>query len=215
MQLNSFFRNTIFLIILPLISFGEKIKIPNILFSEIEISQQEFNDSKYNSQSFSCLMPLKIITYEIEKFYSELGSLTKEKKILMHTIKNKNEQLKLSSLIVKKNKRSFIYVTDMNEKEEEEEEENKLIIKNLLLSIKKILKKRYINDYIKEIESDIKKIDKKQNKLIRKNPKYLEINSMFFYKLFQKNESKKVALKISLEKLYEELDEAKAAYNNI
>ena len=213
MQLNSFFRNTIFLIILPLISFGEKIKIPNILFSEIEISQQEFNDSKYNSQSFSCLMPLKIITYEIEKFYSELGSLTKEKKILMHTIKNKNEQLKLSSLIVKKNKRSFIYVTDMNEKEKEEE--NKLIIKNLLLSIKKILKKRYINDYIKEIESDIKKIDKKQNKLIRKNPKYLEINSMFFYKLFQKNESKKVALKISLEKLYEELDEAKAAYNNI
>lgn len=213
MQLNSFFRNTIFLIILPLISFGEKIKIPNILFSEIEISQQEFNDSKYNSQSFSCLMPLKIITYEIEKFYSELGSLTKEKKILMHTIKNKNEQLKLSSLIVKKNKRSFIYVTDMNEKEEEEE--NKLIIRNLLLSIKKILKKRYINDYIKEIESDIKKIDKKQNKLIRKNPKYLEINSMFFYKLFQKNESKKVALKISLEKLYEELDEAKAAYNNI
>ena len=212
MQLNSFFRNTIFLIILPLISFGEKIKIPNILFSEIEISQQEFNDSKYNSESFSCLMPLKIITYEIEKFYSELGSLTKEKKILMHTIKNKNEQLKLSSLIVKKNKRSFIYVTDMNEKEEEE---NKLIIKNLLLSIKKILKKRYINDYIKEIESDIKKIDKKQNKLIRKNPKYLEINSMFFYKLFQKNESKKVALKISLEKLYEELDEAKAAYNNI
>ena len=212
MQLNSFFRNTIFLIILPLISFGEKIKIPNILFSEIEISQQEFNDSKYNSQSFSCLMPLKIITYEIEKFYSELGSLTKEKKILMHTIKNKNEQLKLSSLIVKKNKRSFIYVTDMNEKEEEE---NKLIIKNLLLSIKKILKKRYINDYIKEIESDIKKIDKKQNKLIRKNPKYLEINSMFFYKLFQKNESKKVDLKISLEKLYEELDEAKTAYNNI
>ena len=212
MQLNSFFRNTIFLIILPLISFGEKIKIPNILFSEIEISQQEFNDSKYNSQSFSCLMPLKIITYEIEKFYSELGSLTKEKKILMHTIKNKNEQLKLSSLIVKKNKRSFIYVTDMKEKEEEE---NKLIIRNLLLSIKKILKKRYINDYIKEIESDIKKIDKKQNKLIRKNPKYLEINSMFFYKLFQKNESKKVALKISLEKLYEELDEAKAAYNNI
>ena len=212
MQLNSFFRNTIFLIILPLISFGEKIKIPNILFSEIEISQQEFNDSKYNSQSFSCLMPLKIITYEIEKFYSELGSLTKEKKILMHTIKNKNEQLKLSSLIVKKNKLSFIYVTDMNEKEEEE---NKLIIKNLLLSIKKILKKRYINDYIKEIESDIKKIAKKQNKLIRKNPKYLAINSMFFYKLFQKNESKKVALKISLEKLYEELDEAKAAYNNI
>ena len=213
MQLNSFFRNTIFLIILPLISFGEKIKIPNILFSEIEISKQEFNDSKYNSQSFSCLIPLKIINYEVEKFYSELGSLTKEKKILKHTIKNKNEQLKLSSLIVKKNKRSFIYVTDMNEKEEEEE--NKLIIRNLLLSIKKILKKRYINDYIKEIESDIKKIDKKQNKLIRKNPKYLEINSMFFYKLFQKNESKKVDLKISLEKLYEELDEAKAAYNNI
>ena len=159
---------------------------------------------------FSCLIPLKIINYEVEKFYSELGSLTKEKKILKHTIKNKNEQLKLSSLIVKKNKRSFIYVTDMNEKEE-----NKLIIRNLLLSIKKILKKRYINDYIKEIESDIKKIDKKQNKLIRKNPKYLKINSMFFYKLFQKNESKKVDLKISLEKLYEELDEAKAAYNNI
>jgi len=94
MQLNSFFRNTIFLIILPLISFSEKIKIPNILFSEIGISKQEFNDAKYNSQSFSCLIPLKIINYEVEKFYSELGSLTKEKKILMHTIKNKNEQKK-------------------------------------------------------------------------------------------------------------------------
>ena len=41
-----------------------------------------------------------------------------------------------------------------------EKEENKLIIRNLLLSIKKILKKRYINDYIKEIESDIKKLTK-------------------------------------------------------
>ena len=75
--------------------------------------------------------------------------------------------------------------------------------------------RRYLNDYIKEIESDIKKTDRKQNKLILKNPKYLDINSTFFYKLFQKNESKKIGLKVSLEKFYKELDELKEAYNKI
>ena len=213
MPLNSFFRKVIFLFFLPLLTFGLDVnnkKIPNIVFSEIKTSRQEFNNSIYTAQSFSSLIPLPIIKYEVEKFYNDLGYLNKEKKILVHSINNKNEELNLKSFITKKNKKSIIYITDSKKLGS-----NEATIKNLLLSIKKILMRRYLNDYIKEIESDIKKIDRKQNKLILKNPKYLEMNSTFFYKLFQKNESKKIHLKVSLEKLYQELDESKEVYNKI
>jgi hypothetical protein len=213
MPSNSFFRKVIFLFFFPLLVFGLDVnnkKIPDLVFSEIEISRQEFNNSIYTAQSFSSLIPLAIIKYEVEKFYNNLGYLTKEKKILIHSINNKSEELNLKSFITKKNKKSIIYITDSKKLGS-----NEATIKNLLLSIKKILMRRYLNDYIKEIESDIKKIDRKQNKLILKNPKYLEMNSTFFYKLFQKNESKKIHLKVSLEKLYQELDESKEVYNKI
>lgn len=213
MPLNSFFRKVIFLFFLPLLTFGLEVnnkKIPNIVFSDIKTSKQEFNDSIYTAQSFSSLIPLPIIKYEVEKFYNDLGYVTREKKILIHSIKNKNEKLNLKSFITKKNKKSIIYISDGKKGES-----NEATIKNLLLSIKKILMRRYLNDYIKKIESDIKKTDRKQNKLILKNPKYLDINSTFFYKLFQKNESKKIGLKVSLEKFYKELDELKEAYNKI
>ena len=55
--------------------------------------------------------------------------------------------------------------------------------------IKLITKK--IKDYIKNIEDDISKVDRKQNRIIRNNPKKLEMNVGFFYKLYQKNEVKK------------------------
>ena len=47
------------------------------------------------------------------------------------------------------------------------------------------------------------------------NPKKLEMNVGFFYKLYQKNEVKKVSLKSSLESLYEELEKIKNQYNSI
>ena len=92
---------------------------------------------------------------------------------------------------------------------------NERSIRNLLVSFQKILQRKFLNDYIKEIESNIKKIDKQQNKIIRNNPKNLEMNLSFFYKIFQKKEAKKIALKAALEKLYEELEETKKAYNSI
>ena len=94
MPLNSFFRKVIFLFFLPLLTFGLNVnnkKIPNVVFSEIKTSRQEFNNSIYTAQSFSSLIPLPIIKYEVEKFYNDLGYLNKEKKILIHSINNKNE----------------------------------------------------------------------------------------------------------------------------
>ena len=75
--------------------------------------------------------------------------------------------------------------------------------------------RKFVNDYIKELEKNIQKTDKKQNKIIRNNPNNLEMNSGFFYKIDQKKESKKIGLKSALEKLYEELEETKMIYNSI
>ena len=75
--------------------------------------------------------------------------------------------------------------------------------------------RKFVNDYINELEKNIQKIDKKQNKIIRNNPNNLVMNSGFFYKIYQKKESKKIGLKSALEKLYEELDETKKIYNSI
>ena len=75
--------------------------------------------------------------------------------------------------------------------------------------------RKFVNDYINELEKNIKKIDKKQNKIIRNNPNNLLMNSTFFYKIYQKKESKKVGLKSALETLYEELEETKKIYNSI
>ena len=41
------------------------------------------------------------------------------------------------------------------------------------------------------------------------------MNSTFFYKIYQKKESKKVGLKSALETLYEELEDTKKIYNSI
>ena len=72
-----------------------------------------------------------------------------------------------------------------------------------------------MNDYIKKIEKDISRINKKQNRVIRNNPKKLEMNVGIMYNLYQKNESKKVGFKSSLESLYKELEEVKTEYNKI
>ena len=146
---------------------------------------------------------------KLEKFYLELGSIEKEKKILSINIQSKGESLLLKTSVIKKNRSTRIYVTDGQSLS------NERSIRNLLVSFQKILQRKFLNDYIKEIERNIKRIDKQQNKIIRNNPNNLEMNLSFFYKIFQKKEAKKIALKAALEKLYEELEETKKAYNSI
>ena len=184
-------------------------KIPKIVFSEITIAKHLFNEENYQSLYFSCLIPKKIFHKELEKFYLELGNIEKEKKILSINIQSKGESLLLKTSVIKKNRSTRIYVTDLQSLS------NERSIRNLLVSFQKILQRKFLNDYIKEIESNIKKIDKQQNKIIRNNPKNLEMNLSFFYKIFQKKEAKKIALKAALEKLYKELEETKKAYNSI
>ena len=183
--------------------------IPNNVFSQTKQIKTTFNDLRFESIYFSTLMPKKIVIEELESFYGELGSFEKEKKVYNSSIQTKGELLSLVTTIVKKEKRVFIYISD------KEDLKKQASINNLQESFKKILMRKFVNDYINELEKNIKKIDKKQNKIIRNNPNNLLMNSTFFYKIYQKKESKKVGLKSALETLYEELEETKKIYNSI
>ena len=184
-------------------------KIPKKVFNELKKTQHIFNEKKYESISLECLIPKKIVRENLLGLYQNLGKYEKEKKNFNITIQSKGEKLSLKSIIKKENKYSVVSISDGEKLSNEE------TIKNLLNTFKKILQRKFINDYIKEIESDIRKIDRKQNNIIRKNPKRLDINIGLFYKIYQKRESKKVGLKASLEVLFKELDETKKAYNAI
>ena len=183
--------------------------IPNNVFSQTKQIKTTFNDLRFESIYFSTLMPKKIVIEQLESFYGELGSFQKEKKVYNSSIQTKGELLSLVTTIVKKEKRVFIYISD------KEDLKKQASINNLQESFKKILMRKFVNDYINELEKNIKKIDKKQNKIIRNNPNNLLMNSTFFYKIYQKKESKKVGLKSALETLYEELEEVKKIYNSI
>ena len=177
--------------------------IPNNVFSQTKQIKTTFNDLRFESIYFSTLMPKKIVIEQLESFYGELGSFEKEKKVYNSSIQTKGELLSLVTTIVKKEKRVFIYISD------KEDLKKQASINNLQESFKKILMRKFVNDYINELEKNIKKIDKKQNKIIRNNPNNLLMNSTFFYKIYQKKESKKVGLKSALETLYEELEDTK------
>ena len=183
--------------------------IPNNVFSQTKQIKTTFNDLRFESIYFSTLMPKKIVIEQLESFYGELGSFEKEKKVYNSSIQTKGELLSLVTTIVKKEKRVFIYISDKEDLKKEAS------INNLQESFKKILMRKFVNDYINELEKNIKKIDKKQNKIIRNNPNNLLMNSTFFYKIYQKKESKKVGLKSALETLYEELEDTKKIYNSI
>ena len=183
--------------------------IPNNVFSQTKQIKTTFNDLRFESIYFSTLMPKKIVIEQLESFYGELGSFEKEKKVYNSSIQTKGELLSLVTTIVKKEKRVFIYISD------KEDLKKQASINNLEESFKKILMRKFVNDYINELEKNIKKIDKKQNKIIRNNPNNLLMNSTFFYKIYQKKESKKVGLKSALETLYEELEDTKKIYNSI
>ena len=183
--------------------------IPNNVFSQTKQIKTTFNDLRFESIYFSTLMPKKIVIEQLESFYGELGSFEKEKKVYNSSIQTKGELLSLVTTIVKKEKRVFIYISD------KEDLKKQASINNLQESFKKILMRKFVNDYINELEKNIKIIDKKQNKIIRNNPNNLLMNSTFFYKIYQKKESKKVGLKSALETLYEELEDTKKIYNSI
>ena len=183
--------------------------IPNNVFSQTKQIKTTFNDSSFKSIYFSTLIAKKIVIEQLESFYGELGSFEKEKKVYNSSIQTKGELLSLVTTIVKKEKRVFIYISDKEDLKKEAS------INNLQESFKKILMRKFVNDYINELEKNIKKIDKKQNKIIRNNPNNLLMNSTFFYKIYQKKESKKVGLKSALETLYEELEDTKKIYNSI
>ena len=211
MSLHRFFA---FLLLLTITSYSEgqtnigKV-IPNNVFTTIKKSKVSFNDTNLEAIYFSTLMPKKIVVEELEGLYNELGSFEKDKKIYNSSIQTKGELLTLITSIVKKDKRVHVYISDKDKLKQESS------INNLQESFKKILMRKFVNDYINELEKNIQKTDKKQNKIIRNNPNNLEMNSGFFYKIYQKKESKKIGLKSALEKLYEELEETKMIYNSI
>ena len=169
----------------------------------------EINEISKTALSIEILLPKKIVLNELISFYENLGDLNKEKKIIESNIKSKGESLKLFSTLEKNKNKVVLNVTDGEELDSRES------IINIFDTFKKILLRRFLNDYIKNIEDDISKVDRKQNRIIRNNPKKLEMNVGFFYKLYQKNEVKKVSLKSSLESLYEELEKIKNQYNSI
>ena len=184
-------------------------KIPKKVFNELKKSNRIFNDKEYESVSLECLIPKKIVKQKLLELYQDLGKYSKEKKVIQFTIQSKGEKQLLKSIITKENKYSVVSISDGENLSNEE------TIKNLLNTLKKILQRKFINDYIKEIEGDIKKIDRQQNRIIRKNPKKLQMNLGLFYKIYQRKESKKVGLKAALEVLFKELDNTKSVYNSI
>ena len=193
MSLLKIFINFYF-ITLPFISLGQinidRI-IPKDVFTEIQSTQTTFNDKTHKSIMFSTVIPKKIIIEELASLYEDIGNLEKEKKIYKTTIKTKGESLSLITFISKKNKQTSIYITD------EKDLENEPTINNLLLTFKKVLMRRFLNDYIIKLEKNISKIDRKQNKIIRNNPNNLMMNSGFFYKVYQANRPEKFVQNIS------------------
>ena len=200
-------------IIISHISYGNTFKntsqVSNLLFSNINEKKIEIDEISKTALSIEILLPKKIVLNELITFYENLGELNKEKKIIESNIKSKGESLKLFSTLEKNKNKVVLNVTDGEELDSRES------IINIFDTFKKILLRRFLNDYIKNIEDDISKVDRKQNRIIRNNPKKLEMNVGFFYKLYQKNEVKKVSLKSSLESLYEELEKIKNQYNSI
>ena len=200
-------------IIISHISYGNTFKntsqVSNLLFSNINEKKIEIDEISKTALSIEILLPKKIVLNELITFYENLGDLSKEKKIIESNIKSKGESLKLFSTLEKNKNKVVLNITDG------EELDSRKSIVNIFDTFKKILLRRFLNDYIKNIEDDISKVDRKQNRIIRNNPKKLEMNVGFFYKLYQKNEVKKVGLKSSLESLYEELEKIKNQYNSI
>ena len=209
----SIIRLIVFFIMISIQSFGNESNknspLFKLLFTHTYENKIEINEIPYEALAIDILLPKKIVVSEIESFYKNLGDLEKDKKILKCEIKSKGEEKTIFSLIKKNKNKIQINISDAQKLE------NKNTIETIIDTFKVILARRFLNDYIKKIEKDISRINKKQNRIIRNNPKKLKMNVGIMYNLYQKNESKKVGFKSSLETLYKELEEVKTEYNKI
>ena len=177
------------------------------LFSEIKESKITINDENYNSLSLKVSLPKKLVKKECLSYFKKFGDVNIDKKIIYHVIKsNKNsKELDIKTLIENENKKTIIKSTT----EEYINEEKMVSVKVLLEGVKIILQRKFYQDHIISLENKIKKFDRKQNRLIRQQPRLLEQNKGFLYKIYQKNKVNKYIFETSIEKMYLELDNYK------
>ena len=127
--------------------------------------------------------------------------------IVYHIIKpeENSKQLNIKTFIENENKKTVIKST----MEDYNDEEKMMSIKILLKGIRIVLQRKFYQDHIISLENKLKKYDRKQNRLIRQQPRLLEQNKGLFYKIYQKNKVNKYIFESSIEKMYLELDNYK------
>jgi len=177
------------------------------LFSEINESKIIIDDKNYNSLSLEVSLPKKLVKKECLSYFKKFSDVNIDKKIIYHVIKSKknSKELDIKTLIENKNKKTIIESTT----EEYINEEKMVSVKVLLEGVKIILQRKFYQDHIISLENKIKKFDRKQNRLIRQQPRLLEQNKGFLYKIYQKNKVNKYIFETSIEKMYLELDNYK------
>ena len=177
------------------------------LFSEINESKIIIDDKNYNSLSLEVSLPKKLVKKECLSYFKKFSDVNIDKKIIYHVIKSKknSKELDIKTLIENENKKTIIESTT----EEYINEEKMVSVKVLLEGVKIILQRKFYQDHIISIENKIKKFDRKQNRLIRQQPRLLEQNKGFLYKIYQKNKVNKYIFETSIEKMYLELDNYK------
>ena len=189
-----------------LFSNNHKLNAQN-LFSEIKKLKIIIDDKSYNSLSLIVSLPKKLVTKECLIYFKKFGEVNIDKKIVYHIIKSEenSKQLNIKTFIENENKKTVIKSTI----EDYNDEEKMMSIKILLKGIRIVLQRKFYQDHIISLENKIKKYDRKQNRLIRQQPRLLEQNKGLFYKIYQKNKVNKYIFESSIEKMYLELDNYK------
>ena len=152
-------------------------------------------------------MPKKLVKKECLVYFEKFGEVNIDKKIVYHIIKSakNSKQLNIKSSIENENKKIVVKSTT----EDYNDEEKIRSIKILLKGIRIVLQRKFYQDHIISLENKIKKYDRKQNRLIRQQPRLLEQNKGFLYKIYQKKKVNKYIFESSIEKMYLELDNYK------
>jgi len=174
------------------------------LFSEIKESKIIIEDKSFNSLSFSIGLPISIVKKESVSYFKTLGEVNIEKKMIYHNISSNKQNIKLTTSIEKINKKVIINATSNNF-----DKNDKIRIKNLFEGMKIILKRKFFQDHIFALEKKIKILNRKQNRLIILQPKLLEKNKNFFYRLYLKNKVKKEIYSSAIQKMYSKLESYK------
>ena len=183
------------------------------LFSEIKESKIIIDDKSYKSLSLIVSLPKKLVKKECLIYFKKFGEVNIDKKIVYHIIKSEenSKQLNIKTFIENENKKTVIKST----MEDYNDEEKMMSIKILLKGIRIVLQRKFYQDHIISLENKLKKYDRKQNRLIRQQPRLLEQNKGLFYKIYQKNKVNKYIFESSIEKMYLELDNYKKLIQNL